>query len=98
MWNGNEPFHALLLLFEAGEGGISDRKSGIGCIWVMVHILQKRKLLHILIQFPISFFQFAFSAPFFAVYIDLFQRSRNICLRLKENTFVIVMNLLYFFG
>ena len=49
---------------------------------------------------PISnfFFQFAFSAPFFAVYIDLFQRSRNICFHLKENMFVIVMNLLYFFG
>ena len=60
MLNGNEPFHALLLLFEAGEGGISDRKSGIGCIWVMVHILQKRKLLHILIQFQISFFNLPF--------------------------------------
>ena len=49
---------------------------------------------------PISnfFFQFAFSAPFFAVYIDLFQRSCNICFHLKENTFVIVMNLLHFFG
>ena len=50
---------------------------------------------------PISnfFFSICLFCPILcSVYIDLFQRSRNICLRLKENTFVIVMNLLYFFG
>ena len=55
MLNGNEPlpctFSFSCQRLGGREGGISDRKSGIGCIWVMVHILQKRKLLHIWMQF-----------------------------------------------
>ena len=75
MWNGNEPFHALLLLFEAGrEVSLTENQeldaSGFNGSYPAIE--------ETFAYFdPISnfFFQFAFLSQFFAVYIDLCQRS-----------------------
>ena len=60
-WTPSMHFHSH---FSLPEAGISDRKSGMGCIGVMVHILQKKKTFAYFDAISDECFQFVFSAPF----------------------------------
>ena len=64
MLNSNEPFSMHFHFhFCLPEVGISDRKSGMGCIGVMFHILQKKKTFAYFDAISDECFQFVFSTP-----------------------------------